>query len=101
MENIGEARIWDASTGDHVTLPMRHGTGVRHLEFARDGKSLLTVAYRDPAARIWLIPRSSLPLADLAAIAKLVSGVALDATGGQKSVSAEELARIYRDLFER
>ena len=101
VENIGEALIWDASTGDHVTLPMRHGTGVRFLEFSGDGRSILTVAYRDPAARIWSIPRSSLPLADLAATAKLCSGVALDATGGQISVSPEELSRIQRELLSR
>jgi WD40 repeat protein len=101
LDHIGEARIWDASTGDHVTLPMRHGTGVRQLEFALDGHSLLTVAYRDPAARIWSIPRSSLPLADLAATAKPFSGIALDATGGQTSVSPEELSRTQRELFSR
>jgi WD40 repeat protein/tetratricopeptide (TPR) repeat protein len=101
LDHKGEARIWDSTTGDPVTLPMRHGTGVRLLEFAGDGQSLLTVAYRDPAARIWSIPRARLPLGDLTAMANLVSGVALDGTGGQTPLPAEELARLERDLRSR
>jgi WD40 repeat protein len=100
-DHKGESRIWDSTTGDPVTLPMRHGTGVRLLAFAGDGQSLLTVAYRDPSAKIWSIPRARLPLADLTAMANLVSGVALDGTGGQTPFGAEELARIQRDLRSR
>ena len=72
----GRGDIGEARTGC-VHRRSRHPANAEEPEFAiwssPATEVLLTVAYRDPAARIWLIPRSSLP-ADLAAIAKLVSG---------------------------
>jgi WD40 repeat protein len=58
--HTGEARVWDTSTGDFVTMPMMLGAGVRQVAFGPDGQSLLTTAYRDGTAKIWSLSRDDL-----------------------------------------
>src|SRR5262249_1323193 len=85
--HTGEARVWDASTGDFVTMPMRHGRGVRQISFSPDGRSLLTTAYKDSTARLWSLSHATQPIDDLERIARLFSGVGIDETGGQVSIT--------------
>jgi WD40 repeat protein len=99
--NTGEARVWDASTGDFVTLPMRHGCGVRQISFSPDGRSMLTTAYKDGTARLWVLSRAEQPIDDLERIAKLFAAVGIDETGGQVSVAPEELTRLQSELASK
>ena len=49
------ARLWDASTGQPVGTPLRHGDGIWAVAFHPDGRSLLT-GCGDGTARIWQVP---------------------------------------------
>jgi WD40 repeat protein/tetratricopeptide (TPR) repeat protein len=99
--DVGWARVWDPATGDAVTLPMRHGCGVRHVAFPKRATHLLTVSYRDTTAKIWSLPPVEHTVADLERIAQVFAGVAIDRTGGQTPLSSAELGRAHRDLANR
>jgi WD40 repeat protein/serine/threonine protein kinase len=46
------ARIWDATTGEHVAPALRHGEVVRQAAFNKDGSRVVT-ASDDGTARLW------------------------------------------------
>jgi HEAT repeat protein len=46
------ARIWDAATGQSLTLPLKHDAAVEHATFSPDGKRVVT-ASADNTARVW------------------------------------------------
>lgn len=48
----GTARIWNATNGQSVTIPLRHDGAVHWAEFSPDGRRLVT-ATADQSARIW------------------------------------------------
>src|SRR5262249_52048856 len=40
----GTARVWDAHSGQPLTDPMEHGSGVTSAQFSRDAKRIVTVS---------------------------------------------------------
>src|SRR5262249_40128429 len=46
------ARVWDAVTGDAVTVPIRHGHVVWKAVFSPDGRRVVTASH-DGTARVW------------------------------------------------
>ena len=46
------ARIWDGRTGQPLTGPMLHGSGVSMVRFSADGRQVVT-ACNDGAATVW------------------------------------------------
>jgi WD40 repeat protein len=48
-----EARVWDASTGQPVTPPMRHQGESLRAVFSPDGRRILTSNRGDTMARVW------------------------------------------------
>jgi WD40 repeat protein/serine/threonine protein kinase len=48
----GEARVWDAATGQPMTLPLQHRGPVHHAAFSPDGRRVLTASF-DETARVW------------------------------------------------
>ena len=53
------ARVWEATTGDALSLPLVHPTWVYWAEFSADNRYLLTVA-KDASARVWDLSTSQL-----------------------------------------
>jgi WD40 repeat protein/adenylate kinase family enzyme len=49
---VGEARVWNAETGEPVTEPITHAGWVISVCFSHDGKWILT-ASSDKTARVW------------------------------------------------
>ena len=50
--SAGEARVWNALTGELVTLPMGHRRMVSAAQFSPNGRQLATASY-DGTARVW------------------------------------------------
>jgi WD40 repeat protein len=51
-EGLGEACLWDVTTGQQIRLPLRHPQRVSHTAFSRDGRLVVT-ACDDGIARVW------------------------------------------------
>jgi WD40 repeat protein len=54
-KNKGEARVWDAETGQLVCGPLEHQTPIRYAAFSPDGRRLVTTAALDPegGVQVW------------------------------------------------
>jgi len=48
----GHSRVWDAATGQALTLPLKHSAPVHHAAFSPDGKRVVT-ASDDQTAQVW------------------------------------------------
>ena len=51
QEDYGEARVWDAQSGQPLTGPMRHDDAIGYAQFSPDGKRILTLSGN--AAQVW------------------------------------------------
>jgi tetratricopeptide (TPR) repeat protein len=53
--NKGEARVWDAQTGQQLTPPLLHQAIIRSVSFSPDGRRLVTTALHDRtgAVQVW------------------------------------------------
>jgi WD40 repeat protein len=75
------ARVWDATTGKPLALPLEHPSGVTSAAFSPDGTRVLTLSM-DRTARVWDLPLDPGTLANWSAVAQqgpyvLVNGVSL------------------------
>lgn len=52
FRTVGEARVWNATTGEALTPPMRHQGSVEVAAFSPDGLRVATSSY-DHTARVW------------------------------------------------
>jgi WD40 repeat protein len=50
--NDRTARVWDAQSGQPLTVPMRHDSDVNSAQFSPDGKRIVT-ASKDNTTRVW------------------------------------------------
>src|SRR5207247_1377556 len=48
----GYARVWDVTTGEAVTPPLKHGNDVTSASFSPDGRRVVTASW-DNTARVW------------------------------------------------
>jgi WD40 repeat protein len=105
----GTACLWDPRTGELVLPPLRHQGHVIRVEFSPDGRSDIPRALlSDDARRLTLVGRESArewdlggderPADDLVRLAVLLSGHAIDSSGGATPVDRAELLRIWEAL---
>jgi tetratricopeptide (TPR) repeat protein len=93
------ARVWDAATGEPVTPPLLHHGPVAHAAFSPDGTRLATAGAR--GARLWRLPRVSLPVADLEQPAELLAVARLDDAGNLVHLDAGEMRVAWHEVCAR
>jgi WD40 repeat protein/tetratricopeptide (TPR) repeat protein len=96
----GAARLWDARTGLPVGLPLRHADVVTQAVFAPDGRRVVTTS-QDRTARVWDVAPDDRPAEDLVALARLLSGREVDASGALVPVAAAEVRDAWQSLRPR
>jgi WD40 repeat protein len=90
----GTARVWDASTGDPVSQPMRHKGKLADAEFSPDGRSVLTGS-KDGVARLW-DARTGYPLSEPLQHAGAITGIQFSPDGRRcLSIAANDALRIW------
>ena len=98
VENQGEVRVWDASTGDPVTQPLHHGRGVRCVAIAPQGGLFLTASYRDFTVKSWSLCRADQPLPRLEELASVFAGQSVGTAGALVPRGVEELRQLQHAL---
>jgi WD40 repeat protein len=125
------ARIWDTTTGQPLTSSLSHDGLVRHAEFEPDGELVLTTTQENSvrvwetsngllltpprqypgwwleaatdheASASWNLPLDLRPVADLHALAGLLSGHQIDGFGGLVPLAPDELKQRWAKLRGR
>lgn len=86
-QDVGEARTWDAATGNPISTPMRHDEVLQDAVFSPDG-TLVATAGNDQTARVWE-SRTGKEVFSLLH-AQNVFRVAFSATGTQVATAGED-----------
>jgi WD40 repeat protein len=97
----GTARVWNAETGEPVSPPLKCEGKVHCVAFSPDGCRLLTASgdwdRNGPGqARLWELPRTDRPAAELIEHGALLSGLRIDHTGALIPVPPDELLKEWR-----
>jgi eukaryotic-like serine/threonine-protein kinase len=91
--SLGEANIWEASTGQVVTRPIRHGSAIHSLAFNSTARLLLTASGSDPSAKVWTLTRLDRSVPELQTIAEVFAGTRIDPVDGQVHVAPDDLCQ--------
>jgi WD40 repeat protein len=105
----GTARVWDTATGEPVTPPLHHGdnrpdgwaggyarSDLPQARFSLDGRRVVLLS--GSGAQSWDLRPDTRPIEDLVALAQLVGGQRIDATGGAVPLTLEELRKAWEAL---
>jgi tetratricopeptide (TPR) repeat protein len=90
------ARVWDATTGEPISPPLRHGDTVHQVWFSPDGQRLLT-ASADGTARVWNVPNNA-SSDDLILLAEVTAGRTYNTSGAFVTQKPETLYAALQNL---
>jgi WD40 repeat protein len=94
------AGLWDVVTGRLVGPPLDHPSQLISLDFAPDGRTLLTCC-GDETARLWELPRPVLGSPEHVKLSlEVLTGKALDDAGAARPLTEPELVRRRKRLEE-
>jgi WD40 repeat protein len=96
----GEARVWDAATGEPVTPVLPHGRHVAWVTFSPDGRSVVT-ASQDGTARIWDLSLDDRPVQDWIDLVQVSSGMQFRARGAVLPLPVSELRQRWQVCRDR
>jgi WD40 repeat protein len=96
-------RVWDAATGEPVTVPLRHVTGVLSAAVSPDGRRVVTASERarEGTLRLSHLPQDVRPLPDLLRLTRLLSCRRIDAGAGSTYLTRDALQTAWRTLRAR
>jgi eukaryotic-like serine/threonine-protein kinase len=93
----GEARLWDAASGELAAPPFRCENAVERVCFSPNGRRILVADFAG-TARIWNLPLDSKPVADLLTLAQVLSGQRISAATGPEPMAAAALNADFQKL---
>jgi tetratricopeptide (TPR) repeat protein len=88
------ARVWDASTGEPITPPLKHNGNVTQAAFSPDGSKVITVCVwhgYHGQVRVWDLPQDLRPTRDLRLQAQLLAGRRIDPVAGATAADPQVL----------
>jgi WD40 repeat protein len=94
------ARVWSAETGDPLTPPLRHHAIVASATFLPNGQSLVTSEHHG-SSWLWRLPVDSRPPEDRAAMARLLAGDMITASGQLATLPEAPWSTYWKHLRER
>jgi WD40 repeat protein/tetratricopeptide (TPR) repeat protein len=116
------AWLVDAATGKPTVTPIRHDGGIFHVAFGAAGDTLFTASL-DGSSRVWdvttgepltpplpawsgqawqdTLPTDGRPVADLVALAQVLTGLRIDETGGRSQLAPAALRDRWAKLREQ
>lgn len=92
------ARVWAVETGDPLTPPLRNPATVYQAVFSPDSRQLGILSGAS-SAEVWRLSPDPRPLADLEALAHLLSGRRLSPSGALEDLDRTTLIELRRRLL--
>jgi tetratricopeptide (TPR) repeat protein len=89
--------VWEASTGQPLSPPLKHQGPVNDAAFSPDGRWVVT-ASQDGTARVWDVAPDERPKEDLLRLVQVLAGHRLDPTGAFAPLTTEEYRAAWQVL---
>ncbi len=93
------ARVWDVATGIAVTPPLRNPSSVYEAIFSPDSR-LLGILSGSAAVEVWRLDPDNRSLTELEALAQLLAGRRLNASGNVEDLDQTTLTALRRQLLQ-
>jgi hypothetical protein len=89
--------VWNAETGDPLTPPLRHPTGLTSAVFLADGRRIVTTDM-DGHHWLWELPVDERPEEDIQKLGRLLSADTVTPAGVRAARQSEPLSTLWQRL---